>query len=513
MSAVSASSRGPITIGIMMAAVMSALDTTVVNVALPHMQGNLSASPEQITWVLTSYIVAAAVMTPLSGWLVARVGLKTMLVLCIGGFTIASVLCGLAANLPEMVLFRMLQGILAAPMAPLTQAVLLNINPPERYGRAMALFTMAVVVAPVVGPVVGGYLTEDFSWRWCFFINVPAGIGSVLLLWTFLPKDEIKSRRFDFLGFGSLGVAVACLQLMLDRGPTQDWFGSREIWIEAVTAGIAFWVYVTHTLTAKHPLFEPALARDRNFVSTTIFGFFFNLVLFCSMALLPLMMQGVLGYPVIHTGVLSMPRGLVMLALLQVMGRVDALVDRRLLCAIGWSLVIVAFWMMSRFDLSMTGTSVVWATVLQGLGQGIIFVPLSTLAFATVDPSLRAEASSINNLVRSLGGSAGIAVIQAMTANNSQKMHASLAAHIDMADPVVRAGLPPGMSPATVQGAMALNEEITRQATMVAYVDDFKLLVVLAVICLPLIALLRQPKRRPALSETAEPAVIETAHA
>jgi DHA2 family multidrug resistance protein len=377
----------------------------------------------------------------------------------------------------------------------------------------MALFTMAVVVAPVVGPVVGGYLTEDFSWRWCFFINVPAGIASVLLLWTFLPAEEPKARRFDFLGFASLGVAVASLQLMLDRGPTQDWFGSQEIWIEAITAGVAFWIYVTHTLTAKHPLFEPALARNRNFVSATIFGFFFNMVLFCSMALLPLMMQGVLGYPVIHSGVLSMPRGLVMLALLQVMGRIDALVDRRLLCLIGWSLVIAAFWQMSRFDLSMSGKELIWATVLQGLGQGIIFVPLSTLAFATVDPSLRAEASSINNLVRSVGASAGIAMIQAMTATNSQKMHASLAAHIDMTDPVVRAALPAAMSPATAQGALALNEEITRQATMVAYVDDFKLMIFLALFCTPLILLLRRPRRRAAVSTVDEPVVVETAHA
>jgi DHA2 family multidrug resistance protein len=412
-----------------------------------------------------------------------------------------------------MVLFRTLQGVLAAPMAPLTQAVLFNINPPERFGRAMALFTMAVVVAPVVGPVVGGYLTEDFSWRWCFFINVPAGIGSVLLLWTFLPSEEGKPRRFDFLGFASLGIAVAALQLMLDRGPTKDWLGSQEIWIEAITAAVSFWVYVTHTLTAKHPLFEPALARNRNFVSATIFGFFFNLVLFCSMALLPLMMQGALGYPVIHSGVLSMPRGLVMLALLQVMGRIDALVDRRLLCVIGWTLVIAAFWQMSRFDLSMSGDKIVWATILQGLGQGIIFVPLSTLAFATVEPALRAEASSINNLVRSVGGSVGIAVIQALTASNSQKMHASLAAHIDMADPVVRSALPPAMSPATAQGALALNEEITRQATMVAYVDDFKVLVFLALVCMPLILLLRQPRKRPTVSEAGEPEVIEIAHA
>jgi DHA2 family multidrug resistance protein len=495
-----AENRGPITLGIMMAAVMSALDTTVANVALPHMQGNLSASPEQITWVLTSYIVATAVMTPMTGWLAARLGLKRMLLITVAAFTAISVLCGLATTLPEMVVFRTLQGVAAAPLMPLGQAVLLNINPPERYGRAMAIFTMAAVVAPVIGPVVGGYLTEDLSWRWCFYINVPAGAGSILLLTIFLPHEAPTRRPFDFLGFGSLAVAVAALQLLLDRGPTKDWFGSREICVEAVVAVIAFWIYVTHTVTAEHPLFDPALARDRNFTTTTIFGFFFSILSFSSLTLLPLLMQGVLGYPVIWSGILSMPRGLAMMAVLQVMGRVDSLVDRRLLVALGLGLMIAAFWRMAQFDLTMGGRTIVWATVIQGLGQGIIFVPLSTLAFATMDPALRADASAINNLLRNLGGSIGISLMQAMMAFNSQTMHASLAARVTPGDPVLRAGLPAALSPETVHGAMALNEEITRQATMVAFIDDFRLMVAIGFCALPLVLLLRQPRRAAAAS-------------
>ena len=219
---------------------MSALDTTVVNVALPHMEGSLSASPEQITWVLTSYIVAVAVMTPLSGWLITRFGIKPTMLVCVAGFTIASALCGAAVTLPQIVLFRMLQGALAAPLMPAAQVVLFNINPPERHGRAMAMFTMASVFAPVLGPVVGGYLTEDYSWRWCFYINLPAGVGAMVLLWRYLPREALQPRPFDFLGFGSLALAVSSFQLMLDRGTTQDWFGSREICIEAaVAAGAA----------------------------------------------------------------------------------------------------------------------------------------------------------------------------------------------------------------------------------------------------------------------------------
>lgn len=506
MTAVASASRGPITLGIMLATVMGALDTTIVNVALPHMLASLSASPEQITWVITSYIVATAVTTPISGWLAARVGLKPMLLISIVGFTATSILCGIATSLPEMVLFRVLQGVFAAPVMPLGQAVLLNINPPERFGRAMALFTMAAVVAPVVGPVVGGYLTDDLSWRWCFYINLPTGIGAFLLLWIFLPKEATAPRRFDFLGYGSLAVAVATFQLMLDRGPSQDWFASTEIWTWTLIAAAAFWIYVTHSLTAREPLFPPALIRDRNFVTATIFGFFFSVLMFSSLTLMPLMMQGVLGYSVLHSGVLSMPRGVVMLLILQIIGRFDAVIDRRLLVAFGLSLIVFGFWEMTKFDLSMTGREIVWATVLQGVGQGILFVPLATLSFATIDPSLRADASAMSNLLRNLGGSVGIAITQAVTATNSQAMHASLAAHVRPDDPVFRAGLPPYLSPDTVPGALALDAEITRQATMVAYVNDFRLLVVIGLLCIPLVLLLRQPRGTSAANAAAEAA-------
>jgi DHA2 family multidrug resistance protein len=486
--------RGPITAGIMLATVMSSLDTTVVNIALPHLQGSLSASPEQITWVLTSYIVATAVTMPITGWLAARVGVKPLLIICVAGFTITSALCGVATSLPEMVIFRLLQGITAAPLAPLSQAVLFNINPPERYGRAMALFTMGAVAAPVVGPVVGGYLTDNLSWRWCFYINVPAGIGAIALIWMFLPKEAPQPRRFDFLGYGSLAIAVASFQLMLDRGPSRDWFGSPEICVEAVLAAVCFWVYVTHTLTTDRPLFDRALGRDRNFVVSLLFNFSFSLLIYCSLALMPLMMQGVMGYSVMVAGLVSMPRGVIMMAVLQVMGRLDSMFDRRILLAVGWCFLALGFVAMAGFDLSMGPGTIVAATALQGLGQGMIAVPMSTLAFATLDPALRADASSISNLMRFLSGSVGIAVMSALTASNSQTMHASLAEHARPDDPVVRAGLPPFLWPGSEGGAEALNAEITRQATMVAYVNDYHLMLWIALVSVPLILLFRPPK-------------------
>jgi DHA2 family multidrug resistance protein len=361
----------------------------------------------------------------------------------------------------------------------------------------MATLTMASVVAPAIGPIVGGYFTEDFSWRWCFYINVPAGIGSIVLLSILLPSEPVAPRRFDFLGFGTLALAVAAFQLVLDRGTTQDWFGSTEICIEATIAVAAFCMFLVHTLTTRHPLFPAAMLRDRNFVASVIFGFFFSVMMFASLTLLPLMMQGLLGYSVIYSGIVSMPRGVIMMVILPIMARVDLLVDRRLLVAIGVSFIILAFWEMSRFDLSMDASRIVWATSLQGIGQGILFVPLATLGFATIPQALRPDASALNNLLRNLGGSIGVAFMQALTAINAQTMHASLAAGVTPDDPFRgAAAMPAYLSPDTVQGAVALNAEITRQATMVAYVDDFRLMAFIGLVSLPLLLLMRQPKKQ-----------------
>jgi DHA2 family multidrug resistance protein len=429
--------------------------------------------------------VAQAVTMPITGWLTARVGTKTLLLGSVSLFTLTSMLCGMASSLPQMVLFRALQGVAGAPLVPLSQAVLLNINPPERAGRAMATFSMAVVFAPIIGPLLGGYLTDQLSWRWCFYINLPTGIASLVLIWLFLPAEASRPRRFDFLGFAALAVALTSFQLMLDRGPSHDWFSSREICAEAVLAGAAFWVYLTHTVTAKHPLFHPDLARDRNFVLSTGLFVFYTMLNMVSIALLPLMMQGVLGYPVILSGLVSAPRGLMVMLVLQAAGRLDSMFDRRLLVATGFAFVATGFWVMGHFDVTMAPRLIVAAASLQAMGQGLITVPLATLGFVTVRPELRPEASSIGSLLRMLGGSVGIAAMQAITLVNGQTMHASLAQHVRLDDPVVRAGLPAALSPDTVQGALRLNDEITRQATMVAYVDDFRLMALIALCAVP----------------------------
>lgn len=486
------SQRTLITVGLILSAFMSAMDTTVANIALPHIQGSISASPEQITWVITSYFIAQAVTIPISGWLAARFGLKPMLLFCVFGFTATSILCGVATNLPELVLFRALQGMVAAPLMPVAQAVLISINPRERLGRATALFTMAAVVAPAIGPVFGGWLTDELSWRWCFYINLPAGLLSIGLLYRFLPSTPPAPRRFDVLGFASLGIAVSALQLMLDRGTTLDWFDSREIWIEAAVAASAFWIFFVHSLTARAPLFPRDLLRDRNFQTSALFGLFFSTLTFTSFAMLPLMMQSVLGYSAVHAGLLSAPRGVLMLIILQFMGRVDTLVDRRVLIAVGLAFFVLAFREMARFDLSMDGGRIVWATLLQGVGQGILFVPLSTLGFMTIAPHLRADAAAATSFVRNIGGSISVATFQALTVVNTQAVHTSLAAHIG---PAAAQALPEHLSPETAAGALALAREIERQALMVAYVDDFWLLAIIAMLSVPLVLLVRPPKK------------------
>jgi DHA2 family multidrug resistance protein len=494
MTAMDPGLRVLVTAGLLLAVFISSLDSTVVNVALPHMQGSLSASAEQITWVLTAFIVSSAMMIPISGWLADVFGAKTMLLFCVGMFTFTSLLCGAATNLPEMVLFRVLQGVSGAPMAPIAQVVLLNINPPERFARAMSLFTMSAVCGPVLGPVVGGMITEHLSWRWCFYINLAVGVASLLLIWLFLPREATRERRFDFLGFGSLAAAIAGLQLVLDRGPSQDWFNSREIWIEAILAGAGFWIYLAHTVTARRPLFNPDLASNRNFVTASVVTAFFATLLFSSSAILPLMAQNVLGYPVLLAGLVGVPRGIVVVAILQVMGRLDSLVDRRLLLFFGLCALAVSFWQMAQFDVTMAVEGFLIAGIVQGVGHGFTSVPLTTIALSTLRPDLRGDGSAIINLIRSLGGSFGIAGLQALTVFNGQRMHASLAEHVQMADPVVRANLPAALSPDTVQGALRLNEEITRQATMVAYLDEFRVMAALTLCAVPLLLLLRPPR-------------------
>jgi len=494
--------RTLITASVMLASFMSALDTTIANVALPRIQGSVSATQDQITWVLTSYIVAAAIMTPLSGWLAGQIGRKKVFLYSVAGFTVASMLCGAAQSLPQIVLARLIQGLCGAALIPLSQAVLLDINPPARHARAMAVWVMGATLGPIVGPALGGWLTEDYNWRWVFYINVPFGILAFLGITTFLPEGVIRKSRFDFFGFAALSVAIASLQVMLDRGQLKDWFSSTEIWIEAIVSAVAFYWFVIHMLTTTERRFvSPALFKDRNFITGNVVIFVVGAVLYATLALLPPLLQDLLNYPVVTTGLVTAPRGAGTLAAMFIVGRLMGKVDVRLIIATGFGLSALSSWQMTGFDVQMDSTMVVWSGILQGLGTGFVYVPLAAATFATLIPTLRDEGTALFSLTRNLGSSIGISVVNTLLTRNTQIMHATLGEHVNRYSPVLRAQMPDGAP--SLRTMAGLNATVTEQAAMIAYNNDFKLMLLLSLAAIPLVFLLRKGR------SSAEPVHIE----
>ncbi|MGH8850096.1 MAG: MDR family MFS transporter [Casimicrobiaceae bacterium] len=482
--------RGLITASVMLASVMQSLDTTIANVALPHIQGSLSATQDQMTWVLTSYIVASAIMIPLSGWLAGQFGRKRVFLISIALLTLASALCGMAQTLPELVAFRLLQGLGGAALIPLSQAVLLDINPRERHGRAMAIWGMGVVMGPILGPALGGWLTEDYNWRWVFYINVPIGILSFLGMLAFLAESERLRSRFDFFGFTTLSFAVGALQMMLDRGQLKDWFSSTEIWIEAAVAGVALYLFIVHTLTSDRPFVNPALFRDRNFVTGNVFIFIVGLVLFATLALMPPLLQDLLKYPVITTGLVTAPRGIGTLLAMIIVSRIMGKIDTRLIIATGFGLTALSLWQMTGFYLQMDIAPVVWSGFAQGIGTGFVYVPLAAITFATLSPRYRNEGTALFSLIRNLGSSIGISAVETFLTRGTQTMHARLA------EQVTPYGHTLGPHASTPQGLAMLNHLVTEQAAMIAYNNDFMLMMILTLCAVPLVMLLRSGRKQ-----------------
>ena len=482
-----------VTIGVMMAVLLQVLDTTIANVALPHMQASLSATQESINWVLTSYIVASAIALPISGWLADRVGRKRLLLISIVGFTVASTLCASAVSLTEMVVFRAFQGVSGAFIVPIAQATLFDINPREKHGQAMALFGGGVMIGPILGPVLGGWLTDNYNWRWVFLVNLPVGAICAFLMMRFMPKTETHKRNFDMFGFALLAIALGAFQMFLDRGEQKDWFESWEIILELALALAAAWMFVVHIVMAKHPLFERSMFKDRNFSTGMLFMAVTGVLLLAGLALLPPLLQNMYGYSVLQSGFLTAPRGVGTLISMLMAGRLVGRVDSRLLVGIGVALMGVSLWMMTGFAIDQPSTPVITSGVVQGLGLGLIFVPLQSLAFETLAPRLRTTAAALLNLARNIGGSVGISVVTAQLVRMTQVAHADIASHvteqsIPSADPTLLQTIAP-------QGDVALaiiNAEITRQALFIAYLDDFKLMMLLTFAVLPLLLLMRR---------------------
>jgi len=499
--------RGAITISIMLATFMQGVDTTIANVALPHMQGSFSAAQDQIAWVVTSYIVAAAIMTPLTGWLAGRLGIKYVFFVSVAGFTLASALCGVATSLAQMVIYRLLQGICGAALVPLSQSVLLQINPPQRHAKAMSVWGMGVILGPIIGPALGGWLTDQYNWRWVFFINVPFGLLAAAGILIFI-RDTRRAHResFDFFGFATLSLAIGALQMFLDRGELKDWFGSTEIWVEATIAGLAFYLFVVHTVTATDRSFlNRDLLKDANCAVGTILMFLVAIPLFGTMVLLPTMLQDLLNYPVLTTGFVLVPRGLGTMAAMFVVARLIGRVDTRLIILAGLTLTAVALWQMTGFSLLMGMGPVISTGVLQGFGLGLVFTPLSVVTFSTLPRKILTQGTAIFSLTRNIGSSVGIAIVEALLVENTQVVHSRLVEQLRPDNPLAR--LPHMAAPFSLtdpSGIAALNAEATRQAAMVAYIDNFKLMMVIVIVGLPLLLLLRRPLPAPAATVAAE---------
>ena len=492
--------RGIVSACTVVATLMQALDTTIANVALPYMQGSFAAAPDQITWVLTSYIVAAAIMTAPVGWLSARFGRKTLFIACLAGFTFASVLCGLAKSLDQMVMFRLLQGAFGAGLVPLSQATMLDLYPLEQRGSAMALWGVGVMVGPILGPTLGGYLTDVYDWRWVFFINVPFGILGIAGLALFLrERGGSATLKFDWIGFAALSLGLGALQLVLDRGEVKDWFGSTEIIVEAVLAALGFYLFLVHVAMAKRPFIPPRIFRDLNFSMGLLVMFAVGMVLLASSALLAPYLQTLGGYPVAQAGILMAPRGAGTMIAMLAAGRLVNRVDPRLLMFVGFVLLAESAREMVGWTPDIGPWSLTVTTLTQGAGLGLVFTPLQIVAFATLPSELRTDGTALFSLVRNVGSSIGVSVASFLLAQNTQIAHAALAAQITPFNRMLQSG---GAylywNTATSAGLGALNDAITRQASIIAYMDDFKLMLIVSLPAVLMLFLMRWPGSRPA---------------
>ena len=491
---------------VMFATVMQTLDSTIANVALPHMRGSLGASPESINWVLTSYIVASAIATPVTGWLSDRFSRRTLLLSAVVMFTAASFLCAISTTLPMIVAARLLQGMFGAFILPIGQSLVLDMYPQEKHAQAMTMYSLVVLTAPVMGPVLGGWLTDQFDWRWVFLINLPIGAIVAFGIYIFMPVRKVESTRFDIGGFALLFVAVGALQLMLDRGTQNDWFESTETIIECALAVGAGWAFMVHTITARAPILPALIFRDRNLSVTSIFAMIIVGLVLSASALLPPMLQALMGHDAFGAGVLVAPRGLAMCISMVTAGWLVKKMDPRILLFFGLATTAVGLRIMMHFNLDMDSRPVILSGLIQGFGFGFVSLPMNLSALATLDPKYRTQGAGLFALSRNLGGSIVIALMSALLVRQQQVSHADIAAHVNMpAIPYV--GLPQaGDVPAIAMSV--LNGEVTRQAAMISYTDVYTAMFWMIVISAPLVLLMR-PSRPKGAEDAAVAATME----
>ena len=495
-----------LTLAVMGATIIQILDSTIANVAIPQMQTSLGATMDTITWVLTSYIVASAVAMPITGWLADRIGSRNLFLVAVAGFIVASMLCGIATSLTEMVAFRILQGVCAAFIGPLSQTIMLDINKPSDVPRAMSIWGMGIMIAPILGPMLGGWLTENYNWRWVFYINLPIGIPTLAILWWLLPSRPINRRQLDRFGFAMLAIGLATLQLLADRGQQEDWLQSWEIIIELLVVLAALWMFAMHQMTNRRPMFERLLVTDRNFFISLNMMLLVGMINISIFALLPPMMQNLYGYTVYDTGVLLAPRGLGVVLAMFIAAKLGNKVDPRSLIFCGFLITAVSMWVMTSWSLDMDWHLIVYTGLLQGFGMGLVFIPLNGVAFSTLPMRMRTDGSSLLYLFRSLGGSFGISVMTTMLARNMQTNHEDLASHVTASSMSVVDPSNADRLGSIGEAAMQMvNLEINRQAAMIAYLDDFKLMMIMLIIVSPLVFFLKPgkaaPEQQPAMAD------------
>ena len=488
--------RNMVTICAMTATIMQALDTTIANVALPYMQGSLSASQDQINWVLTSYIVAAAIMTAPVGWIANRFGRKRIFILCSAGFTLASVMCGLAQDITQMVLFRLLQGVFGAALVPLSQAVMLDTYALHERAKAMAIWGMGVMMGPIMGPSLGAWLTETYSWHWVFFVNLPFGIVTVVGLLVFMDETKLDSKlQFDWFGFAALAVGIGALQLALDRGEQLDWLNSPEIVLELIVSVVGFYYFFAHSFTTDRPFIQFAIFKDKNFATACIFMVVIGVVLFSTMALASPLFQNAFGYPILTAGLLLATRGSGTFVAMMLVSRLMKYFEAKILIATGLSLIAVTLFDMTGWTADTQVKTIVINSIIQGFGLGLVFVPLTTAAFMTLPNQLRTDGTSMLTLIRNVASSIGISIVIAQLTSGTTRVHAVLAEHITPFNNALQ--MPNVASTINLQtdiGRAMMDGILYAQAQIISFSQDFELVVLVTLCAIPLVFIMGSTK-------------------
>ncbi len=498
---------------VMMATFMEVLDTSVANVALPHMAGNLSVTTDEATWVLTSYLVSNAIVLPITGWLSNHFGRKRLLVFCIAIFTTASVLCGMAPSLSFLVAARILQGVGGGAMLPISQAVLLESFPPDKRGAAMAVFAMGVVVAPILGPTLGGWITDNYSWRWIFYINLPVGLLAMFMAQLVVEDPPYIQKKagatIDFAGFGLLALWLATLQIILDKGQQADWFQSTWVcWFGAISV-LSMLAFIIWELAVDHPIVDLRIMTNRNFGIGILLITIVGAVLYGTTAALPIFLQTLMGYPALQSGYALSPRGLGAFVTTFIIGRIVGKVRNRYLISFGFGLLAVSSFMLGRINLQMGMSNVIWPSVLNGVAISFIFVPLTTATMGHLQQQQMGNATGLFNLMRNLGGSVGIAGVTTFLARDAQAHQALMVGHLTPYDPAYEQGLAvtrhvltshSGSWAAGLQSTVLIYEHLIRQAKLWAFVDNFRLFGLLCLCSIPLVFLFKKVsgRKRPA---------------